>query len=796
MIKNYFSVAYRTLLKHPVFTLINVVGLAIGMAAFMLIMEYVRFERSYENFHVNADRIYRLTLDIYKAGQYEVTDCETHARIAPLLKEKSSHVVDFVRMYHKDGAVTVKAENNAFLQQGIYFADSSVFDIFTLNILHGDKRALTEPYRVAISESIAKKYFGTTDVIGKTMEVDYGNYDVTAVFADLPDNTHLKFGILLSHNTLFKIRSGYDDWTGNNEYSYLLMAPGTDVASFNQELAAVCASLKDKLEDSRYKAEPIKDIHLHSNKSFEPEVNGNIKVVYVMLAIAVFVIFIVWVNYVNLSTARAMERAREVGIRKVMGSLRLQLVQQFLAESVIVNLLAGILAFTFFYTALPFFHELSGQAPSVGVDDNLHFLKWFVVLLATGSLLSGIYPAFVLSAFNPVAVLKGKFRSSGHGQRLRQALVVVQFAATIVLIIGTATVFLQIRHMRNYDLGLTPEQTLIVNAPRMDSTFATSFETFKTEMLRYAQVKNIARSEGVPGTEIHEMNTTTLARYSGGQHDNELTIYFYRIDADFIPTMNIKMAMGKNFEPGGPQKPQVIINEEAARRLGFANAEEAVGSRVTFVGSDLEPPVVIGVIKNFHQRSPKEEHLPMLFMYDEEATYFSLRLDTQDLPQTIASVKNVWTDIFPNTAFHYYFLDEQFERQYVADARFGKVVATFSGLACFLACLGLFGLSSYTIVQRTKEIGIRKVLGASIVEIIRLLALDFVKVVMVAVIIALPLAYFAVEDWLSGYSVRVSLSGLLFVVPVIVILLITLLTVSFQTVKMALANPVESLKQE
>jgi putative ABC transport system permease protein len=798
MLKNYLRIAYRSLLKNKAFSFINIVGLSVGMAAFLSIVHYVRFERSYEGYNPNANNVYRITLDIYKGSEYVVTDCETHPLMGPILKEKMPEVKDFARLFDTDGSQLVKVENKEFLETGIYFADPSIFNMFSLKVIAGNpNQALSEVFQVVLSESVAKKYFGKTDVVGKSLEIFRHVFQVTSVVADSPNNTHLKFNMLLSHTSLPRINTWYkeDSWDGNNEYTYLLMTSGADLNAFNKKLADLCVALKDKLENNKYVAEPIKNIHLYSNKTFEPEVNGNAKVVFFLLIISGFIILIAWVNYINLSTARAVERAREVGIRKVMGSVKSQLVFQFLSESIIVNLVAGILAFGLFQTMLPLFRNLTGQPLPLNFIADPQFWYLFVGLIVVGSMLSGIYPAFVLSSFQPVAVLKGKFRSSSHGQLLRKGLVVFQFGTTVVLLIGMLTVYLQINYMRHADLGMNIDQTLVIRAPLLsvsDSTRKSFYQSLKTELLRVPDVQKLSRSETLPGLNIQELNTTSFTRVGQEKQNNGYEYYLYSVDDDFIPALNMKLAAGRNFDSKASNKYEVIINEEAVKRLGFSNAEEAIGSKITYWSG----ATIIGVVKNFYQRSPKEKHIPMLLRYSEDANYFSLNVKTKDIHETLASLKITWNRVLPNSLFSYFFLNDKFNQQYQADAQFGQVVATFSGLAIFIACLGLFGLSSYTIVQRTKEIGIRKVLGASVTQIVGLLSQDFIKVVMIAALVALPVAYWAMNEWLSNYEVRINLNAWVFIIPVMMILLLALVTVSFQTFKTAISNPTDSLKQE
>ncbi len=802
MFKNHLRVAYRNLLKNKVFSYINILGLAIGMAAFLFIVQYVRFERSYEGFHVNSENTLRLLVEFYKGSEYVMTDSETYAPLGPFLKEKMPEVVDFVRLYGIDGFISVKAGSKNFLESGLYWADPSVFDVFTHPVVQGDaKKALIAPFEVVLTESMAKKYFGRTNVIDESIEIDKNLFRIKAVIKDAPANTHLKFSFLLSRLSFKTVKPWYPDdkWNNNNEYTYVVTRPGTDLQAFNEKLRILSATeLKSFLPDERIIAEPIKDIHLYSNNPYDPEPGGSAQSVYYFTLIALFIITIAWVNYVNLSTARAIERAREVGIRKVMGSVKLQLVVQFLTESFIINVVAGILALFLYQTTFPFFRDLSGQPLPYVLGDGFFWIL-LLALIGVGSFLSGLYPAFVLASFNPAAVLKGKFQSSSHGQLLRKGLVIFQFSATVVLIVAMCTVYLQVKFLRGQNLGMDIEQTIVLTGKqldRQDSIFRITSEVFKTELMKDPSIQTVARSEAVPGL-LQELSTTSIKRLGEAEDDRGYLYYFFRVDADYIKALNMTLVAGRNFTAGVPNQDQVIINEEAASALGFSSADEAVGSKVTFrTRGGAEGSTIIGVLKNFHYRSPKEGHLPMLFHYGEPADYFTLQVKSDDIKKTVSSVASAWSKVYPNTVFDYYFLDQKYDQQYRADTQFGKVMASFSFLIIFIACLGLFGLSSYTITQRTKEIGIRKVLGASVSEIVHLLSLNFAKTVITAALISLPVAYFLMEQWLKNYYVRISLNAWIFVFAVSVILLLAIVTVSFQTIKSAVANPVDSLKQE
>lgn len=803
MLINYAKVIYRNLLKNKVFSLVNILGLAVGVAASLLIVHYVRFERSYEDNHEKSADIYRITLDVYKGAEYVVTDCEMFAPIGPMLKDGTTEVADFVRMYNHSGK-EIRAGERKFFEELLYFADPSVFDVFTLPVVQGNaKGALDKPWQVVITESMARKYFEEADPVGKTLEIDNKPYAVTAVIADLPPNTHLKYDFLMSHATLKQLWPnwyGDDKWSGNNEYTYLLMTPGTDLGQFNEKLLQLSATLKDKLDNSRIVAERMRDIHLYSNKSYEPEANGNARIVFFLLTIGVFIMVIAWVNYINLATARAIDRAREVGIRKVMGSARLQLIVQFLGESAFTNLMATLLGLVFFQTALPFFRLLAGQPLPLEIMNDITLWSIAGALFVIGTVVSGVYPAFVLSSYLPATVLKGTFRSSAQGQWLRKALVVVQFGTTVVLLIGVGTVYRQISFLRQQSLGMNIDRTLVVRGPALnvaDSVYRDKLHTLKTALLERAEIQSVARSESVPGLSMHEVNTTNnILRVGQNKNNASYTYYLYDIDEDFLPTLKLDLVAGRNFGSTGNDD-KVIVNEETVRTLGFASAEEAVGSHITFQTRwDGPPATIIGVVRNFNHRSPKEKFLPMLFPYSNHANYIPMRLASDDIQATVASINEIWKNIFPDNTFEYFFLDEQYEEQYQADKQFGQVTATFSILAIFIACLGLFGLSSFTIVQRTKEIGVRKVLGASTPQIVKLLARDFLKLIMIASVLALPVGAWAIQTWLSNYPVRVPLNVWMFVVPVAAILVIALATIAAQTLKASLENPAQALKHE
>ena len=800
MFQNYLRIAYRNLRKNLVFSYINILGLAVGMAAFLLIVQYIRYEKSYEDFHLNRDNIQRVTLNIYNGSEFVTSDCETYAPLGPLLKERMPEVLEFARFYGVDGLRTVRANDHVYLEKGFYFADPSAFKVFTYQFVDGDRdQSLTAPFEVVLTESMAKKFFGQTQVAGESIEIDNHLYRVKAVIADVPGNTHLKFTALLSRRSLATLKPWYPDdkYNNNNEYTYILTAPGTDLVALNKKFTNLAASMPE-FDDERFEAGPIKDIHLYSKRAYEPEPTGNANIVFYFTFIAIFVITIAWVNYVNLSTARAVERAREVGIRKVMGSLRKQLIFQFLSESLIINSIAGILALIFFQTSLPIFRDLSGQPLAIDIVADAFVWEITAALVVGGSVLSGIYPALVLSSFTPVSVLKGKFNSSHHGQWMRKSLVIFQFSATAVMIICVITIYQQINFLRKTDLGMDISQTLVIDAHHLglsDSLLYPAQQALKNELQRRVDVLQIGQAESLPGVNIQELSTTTFTRLG----ENSTGGYEYNVfgaDAGLIPTLQMQFLAGKNFTEAGSNQDNVIINEAAAERLGLS-VEEAVGSKIDFrMSKGSNGSTIIGVVKNFHFRSPKDAHLPMLLYYRDKAPYYAVKVQTKDMAETVEGVKAVWERVFPNTVFSYFFLDEKYNNQYSGERQFGQIVSVFSFLTIFIACLGLFGLSSYTISQRAKEIGIRKVLGASVGSIVQLLSASFIKTVLIAAFIAIPFSYLAMDEWLSGYSVHVGLSVWVFLGSVVAILVLALATVSIQTLKTAVSNPVDSLRQE
>ena len=794
MLQNYLRISFRQMMRNKVFSMINIGGLAIGMAAFMMIMHYVRFERSYENFHVNGDNIFRVTLDIYKGSEFVTADTEMYAPVGPMLKQKFPEVLEFVRLYDA-GNREVKNKGKAFYEDRVFLADPSVFDIFSFQVLAGDARtALREPFQVVITRSEAEKYFGTWQVLGHTIEISKFPFRITGVIDDSPLNTHLKVNFLVSHATIAKLWE-YDEtkFSGNNEYLYTLMSTGTNISEFNEKLKKFSEDLVGSIGDDRLVAETMNGIHLYSNKAYDPEPTGGATIVYFLLAVAILTIVVAWINYINLTTAKAMERAHEVGVRKIMGSLRMQLVFQFLTESFMVATMGGCICVALIYLSYPLLSSLPVMTP-IFVDPT--FWYQMIVMLVLGSIVAGCYPALLLSSFQPVRVLKGKLISAGSGQWLRRGLVIFQFLTSIVLLVCVSVVYFQILHMKEKDLGMNIDRLLVVRTPLLseDSLYHKKFESFKTEATKIPGVQQVAISGSVPGTGLLELSTTgNIFRWGEDTRNKGFIYYIQNFDENFIPVFGMELLAGRNFEGWPASEHDLLLNEEAVRILGFKSASDAVGSKVSFYNNEN---TVIGVLKNFYQRSPKEPHLPMVFWYNNESDFFTLQLNGGNTQESVEMAQDTWNQVFSGSPFEYFFADERFNHQYKTDILFGQVIGAFAALAVFIACLGLFGLSLFNALRRTKEIGIRKVLGASVVHVIRLLSAEFVMLIVMAGLLAMPVAYLVAEGWLSQFATRIQVSVPMLIAPILLVLVVCALTVSIQTLRAAKRNPVDAIRYE
>lgn len=821
MIKNYLRIALRSLLKHKFYSFIHIFGLAIGMSVFLLIALYVRFERSYEDFIPEAENIYRVTLEQYLNGELQMASAENYPGVGPALLQELPEITGFARLYnlgYKNNVVIAneeaKPEPIAFKHRKFLYADSSFLPMMGYEMLAGDsKTALAEPLAAVISEEYAGLYFGQESPIGKSLHLQDDDFNdelvtVTGVFKDLPSNTHLKFDVLFSYKTLYgrfeqaPERYG-QSWRRKDMYTFIRVEPGTDPQVLQAKFPAIVEQHKPDLKEQNRKdllgLQPLRDIHLTSDLAEEPEPNGDGRIVLFMGLIGIFVLVIAWINYINLSTARAIERAREIGIRKVAGAVKSQLVWQFLVEAALVNFLALLLTWVLAFLALPLFNSLSGLSFDVYSLFQPWFLGLMLALWAAGSLLSGIYPAFVLSSFRPVSVLKGSLKSAAGGIGVRSALVVFQFAASVILIVGTFTIYRQLSYMLNRNLGMDIDQVLVVERPgiseRDRQAYNSAIDVFRAELGKHPDIKAVSTSITIPGKQREYKST--VKRY--GAADNEaVTLRINSMDYDFLEVFKMKLLAGRPFSAEFPQDrdTSVILTGAATQLLGYETPEEAIGQTLSIPNFEWNP-IVVGVVNDYHQVSLKKAADPAIFYctpYNGE--FYSMRIQTSRLPQTLAHVQKSWAAAFPGNPFEHFFLDDYFNRQYENERRFGSLSAFFAILAILVGCLGLFGLSGYTVAQRTKEIGIRKVLGASTSGLIGLLSKDILKLVLLAIMAASPVAWWAMNRWLQGFAYRIDIGWQVFALAGALTVAVAFMTVSFQSMKAALANPVDSLRTE
>ncbi|MGE7773956.1 ABC transporter permease [Chitinophaga sp. NPDC101104] len=787
---NQIRIACRNLWKDKSYSSLNIAGLALAVTVFLFILHYVRLEYSYENVHSKADGIYRITLDMYNGGEFVVTDCETYPVLGPRLLRDFPEVKSYVRVEHV-GNTEVGVGSEGHIVKRVFAADSQYFSMFDIEFVQGVKaRALTGPNEAVISASTAAQLFGGKDALGQVITIARQPLTITGVFKDIPENTHLKFDMLLPFQRVTKTDPALDQWNNNNNYTYVELEKGASLEGFNQKLYRLS---KERLRSEVLVAAPIRDIHLHSTRSYEPEPPGSIDTVNFMLVIGILILLIGAINYVNLSTARASERWKEAGIRKVMGASRGALIRQFLLESMIINLAAFLLALVMIVVLTPVYLQLVDKPMHLSVIGAPGFWWLCGILFAVNCLLSGLQPAFMMSAVKPVSVLaRTTGRGGVKGGALRKVLVVAQFTVAVVVISFILIIHRQLRFMREQDKGVKLEQVLVVkDLPdgTVDSLRQSRQLAMRESLLQLPGVKEVARSYSLPGSDVNDVNTTNNVHREGAPQ-NGYNFYNYPVDPYFVPLMGIEVIAGRNFYETGGSDRDVLLNEEAVRVLGFASAEKAIGGRISYLGGTQ----VVGVLKNFAQRSVKDAAVPMIISsHAQFSQYISVRLQTDKAAGTIAAVEKIWRAHQPGRAFDYFFLDQQYDQQFRADQRFGSIVGVFTAFTVFITCLGLLGLTAHSIARRTREIGIRKVLGASAAEIVRLFAKDYVKLAAMAMLAGLPLAAWLGHRWLQDFAVRAQMPWWIYTLAGSSILVVALVTVGLQSVRAALVNPVKSL---
>jgi putative ABC transport system permease protein len=805
---NYLKTAFRSLLKNKGFTTLNVLGLTLGIATCLLIVFYVLDELSYDRYNEKADRIYRINNQI-KFGGNENVYASSPAPAAQAMKNDFPEIEQVVRLQNA-GRIRVKKGSEYIQEDHAVYADSSLFAVFTLPLIEGDAaNALRDPKSVVITEQTAKKYFNRTNVVGQTLLInDNEPYKIMGVTKDLPVESHFRFDFFFAMSDLSASRE--QAWLSNNFITYVVLKPGADPnrleAKFpgfirkymGPQLQDVLHVTFDGFEKGgnyyHFSLFPLTKIHLRSNSVDDLAANGDIEYVYIFSAIALFILLIACINFMNLSTARSANRAREVGVRKVLGSPRKYLVAQFLTESVLVTLAGAALALILAWALLPLFNTLSGKELTVSYHLFSRLLPILLVFVVIIGGLAGSYPAFFLSAFQPIDVLKGKLASGFKGGRLRSVLVVFQFAISFFLITSTLVVYQQIKYIQSRDLGYNRDHVLIV---QNTETMGSQALAFKQEVKQLSGVDNATLTSALPTAGYG--NWTSL--FEDRALDQKRAVHSQRwsVDEDYLGTLGIKLKSGRNFSREMPtDSSAVIINEAAAKLLSYANPlDQLLYAPADNLLKKINTYHIIGVIKDFNFQSLRKNVAPMALILDEDRGALSVRIHAgADIPSLMAKVKDKWKELSPNQEFAYSFMEQDFDGLYRAEQRIGRIFLSFSSLAILIACLGLFGLVAYAAEQRTREIGIRKVLGAGISTIVRMLSRDFIKLVLLAILIASPLAWLAMHKWLQGFAYRIDISLWIFIGAGLIALFIAVVTVSFQTIRAAVANPVKSLKSE
>lgn len=809
MIKNYLKSAIRNVKRHPFISFVNIFGLTVGLTCCLLILAYVINEKSYDKFNKNAGDIYRVTRTFYSANGTESLHLASVAPpFGPLLQNAFSDIKKITRLWPQN-AVPFKYGDKLFNEKCAFFADENLFSVFTIPVLRGDPAtALTGPYSVMLTEEVAKKYFDGADPMNKVIVLNNGKhpYKVTGIFKPFPANSHLHPQILMSFSTL-KDPDVYGEealtrmFNHNAFYTYLLFPPNYNIAQIEKQLP----DFLDKYVHLNHLAGNIKthqatglglqklaDIHLYSHSDSEIEPNGDIKRVYIFSAIALFILLIACINYMNLSTARSVLRAREIGVRKVVGAQRKEIISQFLSESILITWLALLLALFITTLIMPVINKVANQHLSMDV-----LLQWWVLLPVLAlpfliGLISGTYPALFMSSFVPVKALKGVLNIGSGNVSFRKVLVVIQFSVSIILIVATAVVYRQLQYMQNKDLGFNKEHILTL---KYGPDMLKQYNPFKADLLKNAAIKTVGKSSYVPSDRLLSSSDAAVM-HGGTMQPVKIELKFINADYDFISAYGMQMAAGRNFSREFPtDTSNFIINEAAVKQLEWKSPEDAIGQNMRY--GDVKGKV-IGVVKDFQFESLHQKVIPLLLQLPR-FDYFgsvSISIDGRNVNSTIAAVRDTWKKYQPGIPFEFSFLDEKFAQLYNSEQQQGSLFAMFSCIAIFIACLGLFGLSAFSISQRIKEIGLRKVLGASVPQIVRELSGDFLKPVLIAAVIATPIAWYIMNIWLLDFAFRIGVSWWILAMAGILALIIAFATISFQSVKAALMNPVKSLRSE
>ncbi|MGE5420703.1 MAG: ABC transporter permease [Chloroflexota bacterium] len=790
MIKNLLKTAIRHLSKHPGYSAINILGLTLGITSALFLIIYVTDEISYDKYHKNADRIYRVASKLTETDD-QFTWIVAQVPFGPQVVQDYPEVQSYARFFNMpQGAY--KYEDNEYTEEHFYYADSTVFDIFSYKVIKGDpEAAVREPNKIALTKSIAAKYFGDADPVGKILTEGTNSYEVTGIIEDVPYNSHFRFDALAARNNLPK---QFGSWGNFGVFTYLLLPEDIDIKAFEQKIQGMSEThVKPVLGQFNVKVdyilEPIKRIHLHSTNAQEPEPTGSIAYVYVFSIVAIFLVLIAAMNYMNLATARSSGRAREVGLRKVVGSTRTALIMQFLSESVVFTIISLILSIIILFIALPKLNLLAGKFFDFSLIYSPTVLIAFLGTVVFVGILGGSYPAFFLSRFSPVTVLKGEVTQGTAGSLFRKALVVIQFTVSVAMIICTLVVFRQLKYMKTMDQGFDQQNVLFL---QLNGQTAAKYKLLKQTLLENPDIKAVTGTN----TPVGEGSGKVLFNVETDQGMSQRGINFAVVDHDFIETLGIGIKEGRDFQQDMPSDTSagVVVNETFVNRMGW---KEPLGKKVELISSNQIVARVIGVMKDYHQTGMYNEVETFMLVYrGNQMPFVYLKLSGNNNQQTISYIETKWKELFPDQPFSYKYLNERFNDQFKADEKRGTIFTMFTILAILIACLGLFGLASYTVEKRTREIGIRKVFGANEGIIMGLISKDFIILVSLAIVVAVPLAYWFMSDWLENYVYRTTVGITVILSSALLVIIITFFTISYKALQAALTNPAKSIRTE
>lgn len=789
MFKNLVKTAARHILKHPGYSFLNVIGLTLGITSALFLLIYVADEVSYDRFHEKADRIYRVSSKITETDD-QFTWIVAQIPFGPQVAQDYPEVEAYVRFIPMPTAL-YKYEDREFNEENFFYGDSALFDIFTYKVLRGDARsALLEPNKIVLTETVAARYFGEDDPVGKTLTAGNAAYEVTGVIEDVPFNSHFRFEALASRSNL---PEQIGSWGNFGVFTYLLFPEGLDVKAFEKKMQGMYGAYMEPIFGPvnvkiEYILEPIREIHLYSTKAGEPEPTGSITYVYIFAIVALFLVLIAAMNYMNLATARSASRAREVGLRKVVGSHRGQLVLQFLSESTIFTIISLIISIILLSALLPKFNLLAGKSFDLEVLKSPVVLMSIAAVILLVGIIGGSYPAFFLSRFSPVTVLKGEITQGSAGSLLRKILVVIQFTVSVIMIVCTLVVFRQLNYLKTMDQGFVQENVLSLD---LNGPMIRKYPVLKQTLLENPNVLYV----GSTSSRVGEGSGKLLFNVETDQGMTQRGINFAIADHDFVEALGIKMVKGREFQEDMPSDTlsAVIVNETFVKRMGWS---DPIGKKIEAGDENTLRARVVGVMQDYHQTGMYNEIESLLLAYRTLNNIVYIKVSDDNIEQTLSHIESSWKEVFPDQPYSYTFLTERFNRQFEADEKRGLIFTLFTMLAILIACLGLFGLASYTVEHRTREIGIRKVFGASEGTIMRLISREFIILSLISIVLAFPIAYYFMSNWLENYVYRTSIGALLFILAGVLTLVITFVTISYKAYQAAVTNPADSVKTE